>query len=51
MSGCPCGTQGKCCNKTETYRPEHECTKDKEVCEGCYHLECRNCGAECNCEL
>jgi hypothetical protein len=50
--GCPCGTQGKCCDNTNAFHPEHDEPKDADAfCEECYHLECSNCGATCGCEL
>ncbi len=49
--GCPCGTQGKCCESTEAFHPEHEEPTDGTFCEECYYLECGNCGASCACEL
>lgn len=48
--GCPCGTNGKCCENPEPQQVEHECS-DEDVCEGCYELECANCGASCSCDL
>ena len=48
--GCPCGTQGKCCDKPETYTPDHDHSIEN-VCEDCYCTGCRNCGKRCYCEL
>lgn len=47
---CPCGMNGKCCDKTDTRTPEHECSGEK-ICEECYGLECINCGKCCYHEL
>ena len=48
--GCPCGTQGKCCDNTESFNPDHECS-DESVCEECYVAEWSNCGSSCCCDL
>lgn len=47
VSLCPCS--GECCEKPDTFNPEHTCSED--VCEGCFVSECRNCGGWCVCDL
>lgn len=49
-TGCPCGMRGDCCRNKNVRTAEHECS-DEAVCEGCYMLECLNCGATCSHEL
>ncbi len=51
MSGCPCGTWGTCCNNIKTKGVEHKHDDNGSICEGCYEIECVNCGARCSCDL
>ena len=44
---CPCSE--KCCDNTDTFCPPHTCYED--VCESCFVSRCKNCGAECCCDL
>ena len=49
--GCPCGTNGKCCNNPETFTPAHEEPENDSFCDECYVLECSNCGKSCGCSI
>jgi len=31
--------------------PSHMCTRDSEVCEDCYIVECGACGMRCGCDI
>lgn len=52
-AGCPCRMNGDCCNNPDVTGVEHDCpdNDEGELCEGCYGLECQNCGDVCYHEL
>lgn len=45
---CPCSMY-RCCENPKLFTPGH--FKCVDVCEGCFTLECENCGKWCCCDL